>query len=306
MTWTIATPEGAAVWNKATLNFVDSPAPDARPMSDQNEDLWRTYYRSICNVSRINPAVMQREMPQKYWKNLPEAAEIGILIRDGLSNFASRHKESEERGSIMTKAVKRALADLPPPGDGPEECRRCDLWRHATQAIVGEGAKDARIMLVGEQPGDEEDLRGHPFVGPAGRVLDQVLAEAGISRADVYITNAVKHFKWEPRGKRRLHKKPDVREINACHGWLDKELTEINSPVVVALGATALRALAGSTLSIDAARRQTLTHASGAAIVATYHPSAILRADGDRAVEIRGMLIADLTRASELAAAESR
>ena len=306
MMWTIATPEGAAVWNKVALNFVDSPAPDARPMSDEHEDLWRTYYRSICNVARINPAVMQREMPQKYWKNLPEAAEIGILIRDGLSNFAGRHQESEERGSIMSKAVKRALADLPPPGNGPQDCRRCDLWRHATQAVVGEGAKDARMMLVGEQPGDEEDLRGHPFVGPAGRVLDQVLAEAGISRADVYLTNAVKHFKWEPRGKRRLHKKPDVREINACHGWLDQELTEINSPVIVALGATALRALTGSTLSIDDARRQTLMHVSGAAIVATYHPSSILRAEGDRAVDIRAMLIADLTRAGELAAAVSR
>ncbi|GAC1669460.1 MAG: UdgX family uracil-DNA binding protein [Steroidobacteraceae bacterium] len=306
MNWTIATPDGAAVWNKAALNFVDSTAPEARPMSDEHEDLWRTYYRSICNVARINPAVMQREMPKKYWKNLPESAEIGILIRDGLSNFASRQNECEERGSMMTKAVKRALADLPPPGDGPQACRRCDLWRRATQAVVGEGAKDARIMLVGEQPGDEEDLRGHPFVGPAGRVLDQVLAEAGISRAEVYITNAVKHFKWEPRGRRRLHKKPSVREIDACQGWLGEELAEINSPVVVALGATALRALAGSPLPIDAARRQTLIHPSGAEIVATYHPSAILRAEGNRSAEIRDNLIADLTRAGELAAAAPR
>jgi uracil-DNA glycosylase family protein len=258
-----------------------------------------------CAFARINP-FMQREMPQKYWKNLPEAAEIGILIRDGLSNFASRHEQSETRGSTMTKGIKRAPADLPSPGDGPQNCRRCDLWRHATQAVVGEGAKDARIMLVGEQPGDEEDLRGHPFVGPAGRLLDQLFAESGISRTDVYITNAVKHFKWEPRGKRRLHKKPDVREIDACHVWLEKELTEISPPVVVALGATALRALAGSTSSIDAARRRILTHASGAAIVATYHPSAILRAEGDRAVAIRNMLTADLTRASKLAAAAPR
>jgi probable DNA metabolism protein len=301
MTWTIATPEGAAVWNQTALSFVESPGRDAGPASDAFEDLWRTYYRSICNVARINPSVMQREMPQKYWKNLPEAAEIGVLIRDGLANFAGRAKQSEERGDSMTKAVKRALADLPPPGDGPQECRRCDLWRNATQAVPGEGPQKAAIMLVGEQPGDEEDLRGHPFVGPAGRVLDQAITEAGMDRSELFITNAVKHFKWEPRGKRRLHKKPDLPEINACNVWLVKEITENEPRVTVALGATALRALTGKTLSIEAARRQSLVHASGAAIVATYHPSAILRAEGDRAADLRRMLIEDLQRAVELA-----
>jgi uracil-DNA glycosylase family protein len=260
--------------------------------------LWRTYYRNICNVARINPVVMQREMPQKYWKNLPEATEIGILIRDGLSNFEGRHETSQEKTNTMTKAVKRALADLPSPGEGPQECRRCDLWRHATQAVLGEGPKHARIMLVGEQPGDDEDLKGHPFVGPAGRVLDQALAAAGVERAKVYITNAVKHFKWEPRGKRRLHKKPDVREIVACNVWLEKEIADIKPTVIVALGASALRALVGASLSIDAARQQILTHATGAVIVATYHPSAILRSEADRAEALRATLIEDLKRAS--------
>ena len=305
MRWTIATPEGAAVWDRQNLSFVDSPAPSARPASDDHEDLWRTYYRSICNVARINPLVMQREMPQKYWKNLPEAAEIGLLIRDGMSNFAGRQQESEERGTTMAKAVKRSLADLPPPGEGPQDCRRCDLWKNATQAVVGEGPPHARIMLVGEQPGDEEDLRGHPFVGPAGRVLDQAFVEAGLERSEVFITNAVKHFKWEPRGKRRLHKKPDTREINACNVWLEKEIESVKSKVIVALGATALRALTGSALSIDAARRQQLSHPGGANILATYHPSAILRAEGDRAADLRAMLIADLKRAGAAAAAAS-
>jgi uracil-DNA glycosylase len=301
MTWTIATPDGAAVWNQAALNFVASPPAADRPTSDGQEDLWRTYYRSICNVARINPLVMRREMPQKYWKNLPESAEIGILIRDGQSNFDGRHKQSEQRGDTMTKAIKRALAELPPAGKGPQGCRRCDLWQHATQAVMGEGPMDARIMIVGEQPGDEEDLRGRPFVGPAGRVLDQAMAEAGVSRSRVFITNAVKHFKWEPRGKRRLHKKPDVREINACNVWLEAEIREINSTVIVALGATALRALVGSSLTIDAARQQTLQHPVGGTIVATYHPSAILRADGQRADDMRAMLIEDLVRAGKLA-----
>jgi uracil-DNA glycosylase len=300
MKWTIATPDGAAVWDESALHFVDSPAPEFRPASDGYEDLWRTYYRNICNVARINPPAMQREMAQKYWKNLPEAAEIGLLVRDGMSNFAGRHKISDERARTMTKAVQRALADLPVPGDGPAECRRCDLWRHATQAVVGEGARDAAIMLVGEQPGDEEDLRGHPFVGPAGRVLDEAIAAAGLKRSEVYITNAVKHFKWEPRGKRRLHKRPEPREIAACGGWLEKEINDIRPSVIVALGASAWRALVGSALSVDAARRQAATHASGATILATYHPSALLRADGERAADLAAKLIEDLGRAREL------
>lgn len=306
MLWTIATPDGAAVWDKTALSFVDSPAADARPVSDGHEELWRTYYRSICNVARINPSAMQREMPQKYWKNLPEAAEIGILIRDGLSDFAGRHKESQELSNTMSKAVQQALANLPAQGDGPQNCRACDLWRKATQAVTGDGAKNARVMLVGEQPGDEEDLRGRPFVGPAGRVLEQAMAEAGLSRSDVYITNAVKHFKWEPRGKRRLHKRPGLHEINACNMWLQKEISEIKPDVIVALGATALRALAGSALSIDAARQQQMTHASGALVMATYHPSAILRADAERARELGAKLVADLKCAGESAAVRDR
>jgi uracil-DNA glycosylase family protein len=152
-------------------------------------------------------------------------------------------------------------------------------------------------MLVGEQPGDEEDLRGHPFVGPAGRLLDKAIEEAGLVRGDLFITNAVKHFKWEPRGKRRLHKKPGVGEIRACNIWLDEEIRSVQPQVIVALGATALRALAGKTLSIDGARRAHLRHPSGADILATYHPSAILRAEGDRAEELRRILIGDLRRA---------
>jgi DNA polymerase len=152
-------------------------------------------------------------------------------------------------------------------------------------------------MLVGEQPGDEEDLRGHPFVGPAGRILDECLDAAGLERNSVFITNAVKHFKWEPRGKRRLHKKPNLREIDACNVWLHMEIRRVKPHVLVALGATALRALLGRTLTIDAARRETLQHSSGAAVLASYHPSAILRADGERAVQLRAALIEDLKRA---------
>jgi uracil-DNA glycosylase family protein len=152
-------------------------------------------------------------------------------------------------------------APPPAPGETPSNCRRCDLWRRATQAVGGEGSRKAAIMLVGEQPGDEEDLRGHPFIGPAGRLLDAAIEEAGLARRSVYITNAVKHFKWESRGKRRLHKKPGLREINACNVWLEQEIAEIAPTTIVALGSTALRALTGATLTIAVARGAELRHA---------------------------------------------
>jgi DNA polymerase len=156
-------------------------------------------------------------------------------------------------------------------------------------------------MLVGEQPGDEEDRQGLPFVGPAGRLLDQALKDAGIRREDVYVTNAVKHFKWEPRGKRRLHKTPAQAEIAACHDWLEEEIAVVAPRVIVALGATALRALLGRRESIVNARAADLRHPGGAHLIATYHPSAILRAEGDAAQALYDHLCADLRRAKGLA-----
>jgi uracil-DNA glycosylase len=194
---------------------------------------------------------------------------------------------------------------LAAPSDGPRDCRRCDLWRHASQAVLGEGPTHARIMLVGEQPGNEEDLQGHPFVGPAGLLLNQALKEAGLVRAQVFVTNAVKHFKWEPRGKRRLHKKPSLREIDACNVWLQLEINRIKPRVLVALGATALRALLGRSLTIDAARRQSLQHSSGVTVIVSYHPSAILRAEDEHAIHLRRTLIEDLTRSRVLGMSET-
>jgi uracil-DNA glycosylase family protein len=200
--------------------------------------------------------------------------------------------------------MKRAPGPPPTPGETLQNCRRCDLWKHATQAVGGEGPPRARIMLVGEQPGDEEDLRGHPFVGPAGGMLNDAIEAAGLARGALYITNAVKHFKWEPRGKRRLHKKPGVGEIRTCSVWLEREIDEIKPRVIVALGGTALRALTGAAASIDSARREELRHLAGARIIASYHPSAIVRAEGERATELRTILVNDLRRARELAAVE--
>lgn len=158
------------------------------------------------------------------------------------------------------------------------ECQACDLWKTGTQTVFGEGSQSAELMLVGEQPGDKEDLSGRPFVGPAGRILDQGLEEAGIDRSIVYVTNAVKHFKWEARGKRRLHKRPDAAEISACRPWLDREIELVQPRVVVCLGATAAQALLGRAFKVTRQRGELFPQATGHVITATVHPSSILRA----------------------------
>jgi uracil-DNA glycosylase len=184
-----------------------------------------------------------------------------------------------------------------------KSCTRCHLYRHATQTVFGEGPVDASLMLVGEQPGDQEDIQGRPFVGPAGKVLDRALAEAGIERDSVYITNAVKHFKNEPHGKRRIHKKPDTSEIDACRWWLDHELELIQPEIVVALGATAARGLARKSLTINANRGRLIEFQSGIRGVVTVHPSYLLRLreERDKRREF-DLLVKDLRLAAKAAA----
>jgi DNA polymerase len=179
-------------------------------------------------------------------------------------------------------------------------CRGCDLYKSATQVVFGAGPKSARVLLVGEQPGDQEDRQGEPFVGPAGALLDKALADAGIPRTAVYLTNAVKHFKWEPRGKRRIHKKPRLSEVKACRPWLEAELQAVKPAIVVCLGATAAQSVMGSQFKLMAERGKLLTSALAERVVATIHPSAVLRApdsDGRRAAY--AMLVSDLTLAAK-------
>lgn len=187
------------------------------------------------------------------------------------------------------KALKQAEA----------ACTRCPLYKNATQVVPGEGLKRARLMLVGEQPGDQEDKQGRPFVGPAGRILAQALADAGIARGDVFVTNAVKHFKWEPRGKRRLHKRPNVYEIERCRWWLDLERVLVKPEIVVALGATAVRSLSGKTQTIGKIRGRLLPLADGGRMLATVHPSSILRIkdEDDKKAQFR-RFVADLETAA--------
>jgi uracil-DNA glycosylase family protein len=174
-------------------------------------------------------------------------------------------------------------------------CQDCPLWARATQTVFGEGSPHALVMLVGEQPGDQEDLQGHPFVGPAGQLLDRALQEAGVDRNTVYITNAVKHFKWEPRGKRRLHKTPAQREIEACRQWLEGEIRAVQPRVIACLGATAARALLGREFRVTRQRGKLVESPHARFVFATFHPSAILRApdEGSREAAFAG-LVADL------------
>lgn len=197
--------------------------------------------------------------------------------------------------------------DPPPPNEPPtkadiDACRRCDLGAKATQGVDGEGASRPYLMLVGEQPGNDEDLRGRPFVGPAGKLLRQMMAEAKIPFTRVYITNAVKHFSFELRGKRRIHKTPLQRHIAACQVWLERELAGLRPRVIVALGATALRAVLGRALPVGRARGQDLALPDGTRVFATYHPSALLRApDPESAAKLRALVLTDLRRAYEAA-----
>jgi uracil-DNA glycosylase len=180
------------------------------------------------------------------------------------------------------------------------DCKACDLWKHATQTVFGEGRPNAKIILIGEQPGNQEDLEGKPFVGPAGHLLDEALAEAGIDRKTIYVTNAVKHFKWGPRGKRRIHKKPSAGEIAACRPWLGAEIAALHPKIIVCLGATAAQSLLGRDFHVTQHRGEFLKSPLASVVMATVHPSSILRAPDEqtRHTEMK-RFIADLKKIAQ-------
>jgi uracil-DNA glycosylase len=185
-------------------------------------------------------------------------------------------RRTKDTGSAAPLIPERPTLDTA--REAARRCRACDLWRTGTQTVFGEGARRAAVMLVGEQPGDQEDQQGRPFVGPAGRLLDRALAEAGIDRGRVYVTNVVKHFKWEPRGKRRIHAKPNAAEIAACRPWLETEIALVQPELIVCLGATAAQALLGKSFKVTQRRGEFVSSPLGPIAMATVHPSSILRA----------------------------
>lgn len=312
LSWSILTPDRSVAWDGEALMFGPGIAKPADLHDGAAEELWRRYYASIFNPARLKPKAMRAEMPQRYWRNLPEAPLIEPLIAEARSRT---RKMLEAPIAMPNPRPQRPAAEAQPtPPEGGlaglrtavAQCRRCPLWEPATQAVFGEGPADARLVLVGEQPGDQEDLTGRPFVGPAGQVLDAALEQAGIDRARVYMTNAVKHFKFAPRGKRRLHQRPDSGEIAACRWWLDQELALLKPRLVVAMGATAVQALLGRAMPIGRNRGRPIARDNAPPVLITAHPSFILRVpDADTRERERALLVEDLRLAARAAAEEA-
>ena len=291
MDWVIATPDLTAVFEEGTMILTED-GPKAPPPEDDTQALWNTYYSNIFNPARLKVKAMQAEMPKKYWRNLPEAR----LIPDLIANAHARSLEMQEKAPTLPPAraariTERLREQQEKPMDlfghnslaalkaDAEGCTRCPLHLNATQLVFGEGPTDADIMVVGEQPGDKEDLAGRPFVGPAGQLFDEIAGRAGLDRGRVYVTNAVKHFKYEVRGKRRLHKSPAISEINQCRWWLDQERALVEPKMIIAMGGSAVHALTGDKAGV-LKRRGTVERAKGGAgepVFITVHPSFLLR-----------------------------
>lgn len=290
MRWAILTPYRSVHWDGHSLAFSAGASRQDAPAEDAQEELWRTYYASIFNPARLNTRMMQQEMPARYWRHLPEAQLLPTLVAEAANRVQDMHDRPAQapQRRIPANVAGRAAAAVPFETDAgtqslqrlreqAEGCRQCPLWEPATRTVFGEGPGDARIMLVGEQPGDSEDLAGRPFVGPAGQLLDQALQELGIDRNTLYMTNAVKHFRYQQRGKVRLHQRPDSSHVRACRPWLMGEITRVRPQVIVCLGATAAASVFGSSFRLADDRGRWHTLEDGTRGYATVHPSWVLR-----------------------------
>jgi DNA polymerase len=296
MDWAIFTPTGSASWDGKELRH--GPGVDKVEVPEEKlDELWRGYYKSIFNPARLKVKAMQAEMPKKYWHNLPESDLIESLIHGSRHRVQGMHKEhlrpttsggknpylkhlrkltSQDNNSVFIPDdhIGKPLDDL---RELATCCQACPLHQAATGTVFGEGPDDAEIMLVGEQPGDQEDLLGRPFVGPAGQLLERFLAEAGIDRKTCYVTNAVKHFKFTPRGKERLHQSPNPDEISRCKPWLVGELLEVKPRTLILFGSTATRSLIDPNFKITRLRGIVPDTGLAEKVIATVHPSYLLR-----------------------------
>ncbi|MEM7693273.1 MAG: UdgX family uracil-DNA binding protein [Pseudomonadota bacterium] len=310
MRWSILTPTRSAHWDLETLTMGDGADKSIAPDGDVNEDLWRTYFGAIFNPARLKVQMMQSEMPKRYWKNMPEGEMIAPLIRGSAartSGMIGAEARTPARSTRIAREKAAETAALPTTIDSlaalraaANHCTRCPLHGPATQVVVGRGPPNARLMFVGEQPGDQEDLAGAPFVGPAGQLFDRALIDAGINRDDTFVTNAVKHFKFEPRGKRRIHKSPNVSEIEHCRFWLDHERALVRPKLTVALGASAVRALSGKSQAVSKLRGAPLTWPDGSPGFVTVHPSYLLRVEDAARPREYERFVHDLVRLSAL------
>jgi DNA polymerase len=295
------------------------------PHGDALDELWRTYYANIFNPARLNLRAMKRELPVRHWKTLPETQILPDLIRDAPRRVEDMVAKQRRRSAATTtkappgkSAAERisahatneatcptatSAAEFVPPSrqlpvlaKAAAGCQGCRLYCSATQVVFGEGPRNATVMFVGEQPGDQEDRACKPFVGPAGQLLDEMMERAGIARDEVYVTNAVKHFKFEQRGIRRIHSKPSAREVSACRPWLEAEIEAVKPDMIVCLGATAAQSLLGSGFRVTQNRGEPITDTKWAPwVMATYHPSALLRVpDEEMREQLHGQFLNDL------------
>ncbi|MBR0898093.1 UdgX family uracil-DNA binding protein [Bradyrhizobium tropiciagri] len=284
MPWSILTPDVSAHWDGHAISITPGVAKSEVPSEDRIEEAWRRHDNGFSNPARLK----MMEMPQAYWRNLPEDSIIKPLIEDAMRMtsgpfIARKTAEPQQRqDQPMPRKQPQAHDTIAALRAEAVNCRACPLWKDATQIVFGEGPQSATLMLVGEQPGDKEDLAGHPFVGPAGQMLDRALEDAGIDRSKVYITNAVKHFKFAQRGKIRLHQKPGTTEIRACRQWYERELAAIKPELVVALGATAAQSVLGKITPINKNRGRLINHDTTKVLV-TVHPSYLLRLPDEKA-----------------------
>ncbi|HUS37401.1 MAG TPA: UdgX family uracil-DNA binding protein [Verrucomicrobiae bacterium] len=288
MRWSILTPKRCMHYDGESVTFSEGVARGT-VTEDQIEPLWIAYYSNIFNPARIKPAAMQAQLLKRNWKNLPEAVVIEPLMREARRRsdaMIARSQFLRESGDEVEwrAEIPQGVRNLEDMREAAKTCRGCPLWKTATCTVFGEGPPKARVVLVGEQPGDMEDRAGRPFVGPAGQILDRALAAAGVARSDVYVTNAVKHFKFEPRGKRRIHKTANSREIAACRPWLAAELGVVQPDLIVALGATAARSLFSAPVKVTEERGNVLDSEFGRVLI-TVHPSSLLRLVEDQDFE---------------------
>jgi len=275
----IITPDGSAHWDGSALRFAAGVAHDAVPDDDALQHWWHSHHAALLDHARVGTSVPEAEDLSESPRPLDRPPVGPVVLPVGADD--------------ALLAATREAAD----------CRRCHLYQHATQTVFGEGPADARIMLVGEQPGDQEDVIGRPFVGPAGQLLDRALEDAGLDRRTVYVTNAVKHFKFVPRGKRRLHQTPEPAEITACKFWLDVERVRLQPRLLVAMGASAARAVLGRAVTIGRERGRAIHLPDGQAVFVTVHPSFLLRVpDEETKVREYHAFVQDLVAIRELVA----
>jgi probable DNA metabolism protein len=275
MRFALLTPKGSAVFTPEDgVTYGPGVAHHIAPTEDDLDALWCTYYASIYNPARTLTDAMRSEMPMKHWGTMPETKLIPRLLAEAPRRLAEAAARNPDGASTVLPPQDAPLSAV---HDAVRACRGCPLAGPATQAVPGEGPKTARIVIVGEQPGDNEDLAGRPFVGPAGQLLMEVLSAVGLAREQVYLTNAVKHFHHKRQGKIRLHQRPEALHTELCAPFLHAELARVQPTVVVALGATAARTLLGRAVKLESVYGRTLTARGGHTLIVGPHPAAILR-----------------------------